>query len=120
MAKKEHMGVAENVDGNSSRHARHSCAHMLAQAVYNECFRRLSFAIVPTIENGFIIDFGLPRTLIPEDLEILQEKMRRIANEKQTFERLEESVDKAIEFYKKAGQPYKAEIAEDLKNEGEK
>ena len=46
MAKKEHMGVAENVDGNSSRHARHSCAHMLAQAVYNECFRRLSFAIV--------------------------------------------------------------------------
>ena len=118
MAKKEHMGVAENVD-EILHGMRHSCAHMLAQAVL-EMFPEAKLAIGPTIENGFYYDFGLPRTLIPEDLEILQEKMRRIANEKQTFERLEESVDKAIEFYKKAGQPYKAEIAEDLKNEGEK
>ena len=118
MAKKEHMGVAENVD-EILHGMRHSCAHMLAQAVL-EMFPEAKLAIGPTIENGFYYDFGLPRTLIPEDLEILQEKMRRIANEKQTFERLEEPVDKAIEFYKKAGQPYKAEIAEDLKNEGEK
>lgn len=108
--------VPENTELHNMRH---SCAHMLAQAVL-EMFPEAKLAIGPTIENGFYYDFDLPRTLIPEDLEILQEKMERIANERQTFERREEPVGKAIEFYKKAGQPYKAEIADDLKNEGEK
>ncbi len=98
---------------------RHSCAHMLAQAVL-EMFPDAKLGIGPTIENGFYYDFELPRTLIPEDLALLQEKMERIAKERQTFERREEPVDKAIEFYKKVGQPYKAEIAHDLKAEGEK
>lgn len=98
---------------------RHSCAHMLAQAVL-EMFPEAKLAIGPTIENGFYYDFDLPRTLIPEDLPLLEEKMIRIANERQTFERREEAVDEAIMFYKKAGQTYKAEIASDLKDEGEK
>ncbi len=118
MAKKERTEVVKNED-EVLHGMRHSCAHMLAQAVL-AMFPEAKFGIGPTIENGFYYDFDLPRTLIPEDLEILEQKMRRIANDKQTFERLEEPVDKAIEFYKKAGQPYKVEIAEDLKNEGEK
>ncbi len=100
-------------------HMRHSCAHMLAQAVL-EMFPDAKLAIGPTTDTGFYYDFDLPRTLIPEDLDLLQEKMVRIANERQTFERLEEPTEKAVEFYKKAGQPYKAEIASDLKDEGEK
>ncbi len=117
MAKVDRNEVVKNE--NEELHGmRHTCAHMLAQAVL-EMFPEAKLGIGPTIENGFYYDFDLPRTLIPEDLEILQGKMERIANERQIFERLEEPVDKAIEFFKKVGQPYKMEIAADLKDEGE-
>jgi threonyl-tRNA synthetase len=100
-------------------HMRHSCAHMLAQAVL-EMFPEAKLGIGPTIENGFYYDFELPRTLIPEDLALLEDKMKRIAKERQTFHRVEEPIDKAVEFLKGKGQPYKVEIAEDLAEEGEK
>lgn len=99
-------------------HMRHSCAHMLAQAVL-EMFPDAKLGIGPTIDNGFYYDFELPRTLIPEDLDILQEKMQKIANQRQTFEREEKPVDEVIEAYIKSGQPYKAEVAADLKDAGE-
>jgi len=118
MAKKERIDVIKNED-EELHNMRHSCAHMLAQAVL-EMFPDAKLGIGPTIENGFYYDFDLPRTLIPEDLSLLQEKMQRIAKEKQIFVRREENVDKTIEFYKKAGQPYKAELSQDLKDEGEK
>jgi len=117
MAKKERNEVARS-DDQTLDHMRHSCAHMLAQAVL-EMFPEAKLGIGPTTETGFYYDFELPRTLVPEDLALLQEKMIKIANERQTFERREEPVEKAIEFYTKAGQPYKAEIAADLKKQGE-
>lgn len=118
MPKKDRKDVGKTEDLDLD-HMRHSCAHMLAQAVL-EMFPDAKLGIGPTIESGFYYDFDLPRTLIPEDLEILEKKMQKIANERQTFERREEKVEDAIAFYKKAGQPYKAEIASDLQNEGEK
>lgn len=98
---------------------RHSCSHALAQAVL-EMFPDAKLGFGPPTEHGFYYDFELPRTLIPEDLEILEKKMQAIINEKQTFARREEPVDKAIEFYKKTGQNYKVELIKDLKREGEK
>ncbi len=100
-------------------HMRHSCAHMLAQAVL-EMFPEAKLGIGPTIENGFYYDFELPRTLIPEDLDILQKKMEHIAKQRQTFHRVEEPIDKAVQFLKGKEQPYKVEIAEDLAKEGER
>ena len=118
MAKKERKEVAHTEDTGLD-HMRHSCAHMLAQAVLT-MFPDAKLGIGPTIENGYYYDFDLPRTLIPEDLQILEKKMQKIANERQTFVKREEKADKVIEFYKKAGQPYKVELVADLKTEGEK
>ncbi len=98
---------------------RHSCSHVLAQAVM-EMFPEAKLGFGPPIENGFYYDFDLPRTLIPEDLAILEEKMRAISKEKQTFLRRDEPAQKAIEFLKEAGQPYKVELVEDLAEKGEK
>ena len=100
------------------QHMRHSCAHMLAQAVL-DMFPEAKLAIGPTIENGFYYDFELPRTLIPEDLALLEDKMKHIAKQRQTFHRVEEPVAKAVLFLKGKEQPYKVEIAEDLAKEGE-
>jgi threonyl-tRNA synthetase len=118
MAKKERVEVVKNED-EELHGMRHSCAHMLAQAVL-EMFPDAKLGIGPTIENGFYYDFELPRTLIPEDLDILQKKMEHIQKQRQTFVRRDEPVDAAIEMYKKSGQVFKMEIASDLKDEGEK
>jgi len=88
---------------------RHSLAHILATAVL-EMFPETKFGVGPNIENGFYYDFDLPRTLIPEDLAIIEEKMRQIINKNLPFERREISHEEATEHFNKAGQKYKVEI----------
>lgn len=95
---------------------RHSLAHILAAAVY-EMFPDAKFGIGPAVENGFYYDFDLPRTLIPEDLEILEEKMRKIIKANYKFEKAEISIVEALKDFKKAKQPYKIELIKDIKKE---
>lgn len=98
---------------------RHSASHVLAAAVL-EMFPEAKLAIGPAIENGFYYDFDLPRTLIPEDLEILEEKMRAIIKANYPFERAELPIKEALEKFQEADQPYKVELINDLKKDGEK
>lgn len=88
---------------------RHSLAHILATAAL-EMFPDAKFGVGPNIENGFYYDFDLPRTLIPEDLPIIEEKMRKIINKNLPFERREISHKEATEHFDKASQKYKVEI----------
>jgi len=96
---------------------RHSASHVLALAVL-EMFPETKFAIGPAIENGFYYDFDLPRTLIPEDLIILEEKMRAIIKANYQFERAEILIDKALQDFEKLGQRYKIELIQDLAKNG--
>lgn len=96
---------------------RHSAAHILAAAVM-EMFPEAKFGIGPAIDNGFYYDFELPRTLIPEDLEILEEKMRAIIKENHPFEQAKISIEKAIEKFKQSDQKFKLELIHDLQKEG--
>lgn len=97
---------------------KHSTAHILAAAVL-EMFPEAKFGIGPAIEEGFYYDFELPRTLIPEDLEILEEKMRNIIKEKHSFERKDITIEEALEHFTKLNQTYKIELINDLKTAGE-
>ena len=96
---------------------KHSTAHILAGAVL-EMFPEAKFGIGPAIENGFYYDFELPRTLIPEDLPLLEEKMREIIRAKHQFEKAEISIGEALEHFKKADQPLKLELISDLQKAG--
>ncbi|PIU09073.1 MAG: threonine--tRNA ligase [Candidatus Moranbacteria bacterium CG08_land_8_20_14_0_20_34_16] len=96
---------------------RHSASHVLALAIL-EMFPETKFAIGPAIENGFYYDFDLPRTLIPEDLIILEEKMRAIIKANYQFERAEILIDKALQDFEKLGQRYKIELIQDLAKNG--
>ena len=98
---------------------KHSTAHILAAAVL-EMFPEAKFAIGPAIDNGFYYDFELPRTLIPEDLEILEEKMKNLVRANFPFEKKQVSMKEAIEHFEKAQQKYKVEILNDLQKQGEK
>ena len=79
---------------------RHSTAHVLASAVL-EMFPEAKFGIGPAIENGFYYDFELPRTLIPEDLPLLEEKMKEIIKADYKFERAEISTKEAKKDFEK-------------------
>lgn len=98
---------------------RHSLSHVLAMAVL-DMFPETKLAIGPAIDNGFYYDFDLPRTLIPEDLPLLEKKMKHILKQNLKFERQDVPVDEALKISKKAKQPYKAELIEDLKKAGNK
>src|SRR4030042_6079060 len=92
---------------------RHSTAHILAAAVL-EMFPEAKFGIGPAIEDGFYYDFDLPRTLIPEDLPILEEKMRTIIKANYPFGKQTINAKKVIELFKKVGQNYKVELIKNL------
>lgn len=96
---------------------RHSCAHVLAQAVL-DMFPEAKLGIGPTIDNGFYYDFELPRTLIPEDLPLLEKKMKHIIKMKQPFVGREVTGEEAVEFLEAANQPFKVELAKQFAEEG--
>jgi threonyl-tRNA synthetase len=98
---------------------RHSTAHVLAAAVL-EMFPEAKFGVGPAIENGFYYDFELPRTLIPEDLPLLEEKMRQIIAANYPIEKAEMPIKEALEHFQKLHQNYKVELIKDLEKAGEK
>ncbi len=98
---------------------RHSLSHVMAAAVI-DMFPEAKLAIGPAIDNGFYYDFDLPRTLIPEDLPLLEAKMKEIIKGGFNFERTDVPVADALETAKKSKQIYKEELIEDLAKKGEK
>ena len=97
---------------------RHSTAHILAAAVL-EMFPEAKFGVGPAIENGFYYDFELPRTLIPEDLPLLEEAMRKIIAANYPIEKAGMPTEEALKHFKKAKQPYKVELIKDLAKKSE-
>ncbi|MBN1698476.1 MAG: threonine--tRNA ligase [Spirochaetales bacterium] len=90
---------------------RHSFSHVMAEAVL-EIFPDAKFAIGPAIEHGFYYDFDLPRPLTPEDLTVIEERMKKIIAGNHTFEKKVISKKEALEFFSR--QPYKIELIEAL------
>lgn len=97
---------------------RHDLAHILATAVV-EMFPEAKLGIGPDTNNGFYYDFELPRTLQPEDLPLLEKKMRKLLSQSVPFEKYDQPIDEAIDFLKTIDQDYKVELAADLKAQGE-
>ncbi|GAI36071.1 unnamed protein product, partial [marine sediment metagenome] len=75
-------------EGEELEVMRHSVAHVMAEAVQS-MFPDAKFGIGPTIENGFYYDFDLPRSLTPDDLPLIEEKMRQIIASNVSFSREE-------------------------------
>ena len=99
---------------------RHSCAHVMAQAVLG-MYPEAKLAIGPPIQDGFYYDFdlgqdeeGRSRTFLPDDLEKIEKGMRRIVGGQHPFTYQEVSATEAKERF--AGQPYKIELIEGLES----
>jgi len=90
---------------------RHSASHVMAEAV-QYLFPGAKFGIGPTIENGFYYDFELPRPLTPEDLPVIENKMKEIISQNVPFVMEEMSKDEARKLF--ATQPYKLELIDEI------
>ncbi len=88
---------------------RHSCAHLMAQAV-QRLFPNAQVTIGPVIEDGFFYDFAYERPFTPEDLEAIEKTMQDIVKEDLPVERSVMSRDEAISMFKDMGEEYKVEI----------
>lgn len=92
---------------------RHSAAHVLAEAVL-EVFPEASLAIGPAIEDGFYYDFDLPRSLTPEDLPDIEQRMKRIIAGNYPFIHDEWPRETALKYFHEKKQQYKIELIENL------
>jgi threonyl-tRNA synthetase len=90
---------------------RHSSAHLLAEAV-RRLYPGVKIAIGPPIENGFYYDFQFPEPIHEEDLERIEEEIRRELDEGRSWERREVSADEAKSFFADQGEAYKVELVD--------
>ena len=105
----------ENTDLHTLRH---SCSHIMAQAVQN-LYPNAKLAIGPAIENGFYYDFDIDdHTLTDDDLKKIEDEMKRLIKMDLKFEKhYIEDVQKQIDEFRAQGEIYKAELLEEHKND---
>ncbi len=92
---------------------RHSCAHLLAQAV-KQLFPEAQVTIGPVIENGFYYDFAYARPFTPDDLVAIELKMEEISGQDLKVTRSVKDRDAAVAFFREIGEEYKAQIIESI------
>ncbi len=73
---------------------RHSCAHLMAQAI-KALYTDAKFFVGPTVKEGFYYDFKVTETIGEEDLKTIEKKMLEIAKGKITIERYEITKEEA-------------------------
>ena len=67
---------------------RHSCAHMMAQAI-KELYPDAKFFVGPVVKEGFYYDFKVNTKISDDDLSTIEKKMKEIADRKLPIERYE-------------------------------
>ncbi len=90
--------------------ARHSCAHVMAEAVCT-LWPQTKLAYGPSVDNGFYYDIELDHSLTPEDFGRIEDVMAKIVQEDRLFTRYELPREEALEKLRKEGNPYKIDNA---------
>ncbi len=96
---------------------RHSLAHILASAVLEQ-LPEAQLGVGPAIDNGFYYDLILPRPLTPEDLPVLEKRMKELVKSKLGFERQDMPFPQAKEWFTEKKQPFKVQLIEDIEKFG--
>ena len=90
---------------------RHDLAHVMARAV-QEIWPDVKVTIGPVIENGWYYDFDRQEPFTPEDLGLIEKKMRDIINARDPVRTEVWERERAIQHYKDANEPFKVELIE--------
>lgn len=90
---------------------RHDLAHIMARAV-QELWPETKVTIGPVIENGWYYDFDREESFTPADLTLIEAQMKRIIALKDSVHTEVWERDRAIQYYRDRGEPYKVELIE--------
>jgi threonyl-tRNA synthetase len=96
----------------------HSSAHLMAEAI-QAIYPEAEFGIGPPIEQGFYYDVDFQgRTVTPDDLAEIEDKMQELAKRDVPYERRAVTKDEALAYYSEEDDnPYKRELIEELDEE---
>ena len=97
----------------------HTTSHVMAQAI-KRLYKNVKLAIGPAIDNGFYYDIDSEKPFTTEDLEKIEEEMRKIVKEGYSLEYREMDRKETIKYYEDLGEIYKVEILKDLGDDVEK
>ncbi|MBR03553.1 MAG: threonine--tRNA ligase, partial [Acidiferrobacteraceae bacterium] len=103
------LRILTDKDAEGLELIRHSCAHLMAQAV-KELYPQAQVTIGPAIEDGFYYDFAYDPGFTEADLALIQARMEELARADLPVVRQTMARDDAIEMFKAKGEEYKAEI----------
>jgi len=92
---------------------RHSSAHLLAHAV-KELFPDAKVAIGPVIDDGFYYDFSYKRAFTPEDLVLIEKRMRELVKKDIPIARKILNRKEAIKYFSSIGESYKSELIQSI------
>ena len=96
----------------------HTTSHIMAQAVCR-LYPGTKFAIGPAIAEGFYYDFDFEKSINDDDLKKIEEEMQKIVKENLSIELFTMEENEAVKFMQERNQPYKIELIEKHKNDGE-
>ncbi|MFL5028771.1 MAG: threonine--tRNA ligase [Xanthobacteraceae bacterium] len=97
---------------------RHDAAHVLAEAVQT-LWPGTQVTIGPVIENGFYYDFFRNEPFTPEDLPVIEKKMREIITRDKPFTKEVWSRDKAKARFRDMGEQFKVELVDAIPEDQE-
>ncbi|WP_386683179.1 threonine--tRNA ligase [Loktanella sp. R86503] len=92
---------------------RHDLAHIMARAV-QEIWPDTQVTIGPVIKDGWYYDFDRKEPFTPEDLGVIEKKMKEIINKRDDVRTEIWDRPKAIQYYQDRGEPYKVELIESI------
>ena len=104
--------VADDEDKDSLYVLRHTCAHVLAQALRRLYGKDVHFGVGPAIDGGFYYDFDAEYKVSEEDFKAIEKEVKKIISENHAIEGREVSKEEALEIFKE--DPYKVELINDL------
>jgi threonyl-tRNA synthetase len=90
---------------------RHDAAHVLAEAVQS-LWPGTQVTIGPVIENGFYYDFFRNQPFTPEDLPVIEKKMKELIARDKPFSKEVWSRDKAKKTFRDMGENFKVELVD--------
>lgn len=112
------VSIVTRKDDEALDLVRHDAAHVLAEAA-KELWPDIQVTIGPVIEDGFYYDFSRAEPFTPEDLTVMEERMRAIVDRDETITREVWDRDTAVTYFESIGEHYKAEIIRDLPEDEE-
>ncbi|HZT16443.1 MAG TPA: threonine--tRNA ligase [Gaiellaceae bacterium] len=105
------LTTRDSADPDALAVLRHSSAHLLAEAV-RRLYPGVKIAIGPPIENGFYYDFEFPEPIHEDDLERIEEEVRRELAEGRAWSREVVSREDARSRFVAEAEPYKVELVD--------